>query len=116
MQYDKILKLALLPSILFFLLSLVSVALTVHYCIIGDWIVPRGIKVPTDFNERLNQWDTDETIVYFTGADTDATIVSGCLNLVAGIIALIAWSTLRKPDMDSIYAAVCKPWWNFRWS
>jgi hypothetical protein len=114
MRYDRVLKLALLPSILFFFLSLVSVALTVHYWIIGDWIVPRGIKVPTDFNERLNQWNTDETIVYFTVAETDATIVSGCLNLAAGIIALIAWSTLRKPDMDSIYAAVCKTWCKFR--
>jgi hypothetical protein len=106
MPYQKILSLALAPSIVFFLLSLVSVALTTHYWIIGDWIVPRGVQVPTEFDDRLQQWKTDDTIVYFTDADTDATIVSGCLNLTAAVLALIAWSTLRKPGMDSQYAAV----------
>jgi hypothetical protein len=107
LQYDKVLRLALLPSILFLLLSLVSVALTTHYWVIGDWIVPRGVTIQTDeFNERLQQYVTDDAIVYFKDADTDATIVSGCLNLTAAVMALIAWSTLRKPDMDTQHAAV----------
>lgn len=106
MEYGKILRLTLVPTILFFLLSLVSVALTTHYWIIGDWIVPRGVVVATtEFNDRMQQYVTDDTIVYFTTADADATIVSGCLNLAAGVIALIAWSILQKPGMDSQFAA-----------
>jgi maltodextrin utilization protein YvdJ len=107
MRYDRVLRLALVPSIIFFLLSLVSVALTAHYWIIGDWIVPRFVKVTTnEFNDRIQQYVTDDTIVYFTETDTDVTIASGCLNLTAAIVALIAWSTLRKPGIDSHDAAV----------
>ncbi|KAI8934339.1 hypothetical protein NX059_009075 [Plenodomus lindquistii] len=106
MEYGKILRLALVPSILFLLLSLVSVALTTHYWIIGDWIVPRGVTVTTsEFDDRRQRYVTDDTIVYFTTADADATIVSGCLNLAASVLALIAWSTLRKPGMDAQLAA-----------
>jgi hypothetical protein len=107
MRYDRVLRLALVPSIVFFLLSLVSVALTTHYWIIGDWIVPRFVKVTTnEFNDRLQQYVIDDTIVYFTETDTDVTIASGCLNLTAAIVALIAWSTLRKPGIDSHDSAV----------
>jgi hypothetical protein len=107
MRYDTVLRLALVPSIIFLVISLVSVALTAHYWIIGDWIVPRAIKIVTgEWNERLQQYVTEDTIVYFTEADTDATIASGCLNLTAGIVALIAWSTLRKPNIGSQSAAV----------
>lgn len=106
MQYQKILGFALAPSIVFFLLSLTSVALTVHYWILGDWIVPRGVQIQTqDFNERLQQYEIDSTIIYYIDLVTDATISSGCLNLTAAILALIAWSTLRKPGMDSQTAA-----------
>lgn len=109
-EYAKVLRLALVPTILFFLLSLVSVALTTHYWIIGDWIVPRGVTVTTnELDQRTQRYLTDDTIVYFTYRDADATIVSGCMNLAAGVIALIAWSTLRKPGMDSQLAAVRKP-------
>lgn len=105
-EYAKVLRLALVPTILFFLLSLVSVALTTHYWIIGDWIVPRGVTVTTnELDQRTQRYLTDDTIVYFTYRDADATIVSGCMNLAAGVIALIAWSTLRKPGMDSQLAA-----------
>jgi 3-polyprenyl-4-hydroxybenzoate decarboxylase len=107
MRYDRVLRLALVPSMIFFLLSLVSVALTAHYWIIGDWIVPRAVKIVTnEFNDRMQQYVTDDTIVYFTEPDTDATIASGCLNLTAAIVALIAWSTLRKPGIDSQDSAV----------
>lgn len=108
MEYRKLLTLALVPSILFFLLSLVSVALTTHYWIIGDWITPRGVKVQTStFNDRTQSYTIDETIVYFTENDTDATIVSGCLCLTAAVVALIAWAQLRKPGMDTFDATVC---------
>ncbi|RMZ66094.1 hypothetical protein GMOD_00005163 [Pyrenophora seminiperda CCB06] len=102
LRYEGILKFSLVPSIIFFLLSLAAVALTTTYWILGDWIVPRYISVvTTQFNDRTQQYVTDDTIVYFTNGDTDATIVSGCLNLTAAVLALIAWSSLRKPDMDS---------------
>lgn len=107
MDYRKLLTLALGPTILFFLLSLVSVALTTHYWIIGDWIVPRGVRVRTDnFNERTQSYAIDETIVYFTENDTDATIVSGCLCLTAAVVALIACVELRKPGLDEVLATV----------
>lgn len=107
MEYGKILRLALVPSIVFLLLSLVSVALTTHYWIIGDWILTRLVKVPTsEFDTRTQQYKTDGTIVWYTDKDTDVTIASGCLNLTAAVVALIAWSTLRKSGMDSQYAAV----------
>lgn len=112
MEYDKILKLALIPSIVFLLLSLVSVALTTHYWIIGDWILSRGVEVPTNnFDERLQQYQMDDTMVWYIGKDTDVTIASGCLNLTAAVVALIAWSTLRKPGMDSQYAAGKRRFW-----
>jgi hypothetical protein len=107
MEYRKLLTLALVPSILFLLLSLISVALTTHYWIIGDWITPRGVKVQTStFNDRTQSYVIDETIVYFTETDTDATIVSGCICLTAAVVALIAWAQLRKPGMDTQFATV----------
>lgn len=107
MQYEKILRLALVPTILFFLLALASVALTTHYWILGDWIVPRGIRIVTDnYNQRTQRYSTDYTIVFFIDRETDATIASGCLCLVAAVMALIAWSTLRKPGMDTQLKAV----------
>lgn len=107
MEYRKLLTLALVPSILFFLLSLVSLALTTHYLILGDWVVPRGVKVQTStFNDRTQSYAIDETIIYFTQSDTDTTIVSGCLCLTAAIVALIAYAQLRKPGMDTQFATV----------
>jgi hypothetical protein len=107
MQYDKILGLALIPTIVFFLLSLVSLALTTHYWILGDWTIPRGVSVVTGFNEQIQTSTIDYTIVYFKDNETDATIAAGCLCLSAAVMALIAWSTLRKPGMDTQFAAVC---------
>jgi hypothetical protein len=110
MQYEKTLRLALGPAIVFLLLSLVSVALTTHYWILGDWIVPRGARIQTnEYNERTQTYRSDYTIVYFIDKETDVTIAAGCLGLSAAIMALIAWSTLRKPGMDTQLAAVCSP-------
>jgi hypothetical protein len=109
MHYEKTLRLALVPTIVFFLLSLVSVVLTTHYWILGDWIVPRSVRVVIDeYNDRTQTQEsrTDATIVYFIDKETDSTIASGCLSLSASIFALIAWSTLRKPGMDTQLAAV----------
>lgn len=107
LRYDHVLKFALVPSILYLLISLVAVALTTHYWILTDWVIPRGVNVVTsEWDDRVKQFVTDATIVYFTDADTDATIVSGCLNLAAAVIAIIAWSTLRKPGMDTVINSV----------
>jgi hypothetical protein len=107
MQYNKILRLALVPAIVFFVLSLVSVALTVHYWILGDWILPKGIQITTtDFIERTQSYRTDYTVVFYIDQETDATIAAGILCLAAAIMSLIAWSVLRKPGMDTQLAAV----------
>lgn len=108
MQYNKILGLALPPTILYLLLSIVSVALTTHYWILGDYMVPRGLRVTTnDFVDRTQSYRTDFTIVYFDDAETNATIASGVLCLAAAVFALIAWFALRGPGMDTQFAAVC---------
>lgn len=106
MQYDKILRLALVPTIVFFLLSLVSLALSTHYWILGDWILPKGVSVVTGFNEQTRTNTIDYTFVYCKDNETNATVASGCLCLSAAVMALIAWSTLRKPGMDTQFAAV----------
>jgi hypothetical protein len=108
MGYENILRLTLVPAILLLLLSFVSVALTTHYWIIGDWILNKGVKVQTDdFIERTQKYRIDETIVYFLQSVTDATIVSGCLCLTAAIVAVVAWVQLRKPGIDLFDASVC---------
>jgi hypothetical protein len=107
MQYDKILRLALAPTIVFFVLSLVSVAITVHYWILGDWILPKGVRITTtDFDQRTQSYRSDYTVVYYIDQETNATIASGILCLAAAVMSLIAWSTLRKPGMDTQFAAV----------
>lgn len=106
MEHRKLLTLALAPAVLFFLLSLVSVALTTHYWILGDYFIPSGVPVPTGYDERTNRITIDETIVFFTDTDTDATIVSGCICLTAAIVSLIAVVELRKPGLDEVLATV----------
>jgi hypothetical protein len=110
MQYQKVLGLALVPTIVFFLLSLISVILTVHYWILGDWLMPKGVRVITDeFDQRTQNYRTDFTMVFYIDKETDVTIASGVLSLAAAIMAIIAWCTLRRPDMDSQLSAVCNP-------
>ncbi|KAH7389645.1 hypothetical protein DE146DRAFT_635349 [Phaeosphaeria sp. MPI-PUGE-AT-0046c] len=111
MQYERTLRLALIPTIVFFLLSIVSVALTTHYWILGDWVVPRGIRLTTGIDERTRLPKTDFTIVDFIDKETDVTIAAGCLCLSAAIVALIAYSTLRKPGMDTQLAAGKRRFW-----
>jgi hypothetical protein len=110
MQYHTILGVALVPTILLLLLSLVSVALTTHYWIMGDYIISPGVSVTTnDFDQRAQSYRTDFTIVYFQDAETDTTIASGVLCLATAITAIIGWSVLRGPGMDTqiadVYAA-----------
>ncbi|KAH8696836.1 hypothetical protein GQ44DRAFT_124085 [Phaeosphaeriaceae sp. PMI808] len=112
MRYENILKLALAPSISFLLLSFISVVLTTHYWIAGDWLIPRGVKITTkDLDQRTKTFSIDYTIVYFRDSETNVTIASGCLCLSAAVMALIAWSTLRKPGMDTQYAAGERRFW-----
>ncbi|KAL5113218.1 hypothetical protein ACEQ8H_008913 [Pleosporales sp. CAS-2024a] len=112
MHYDKLLRLALVPSIVFSLVALVSVALTTHYWILGDWIVPRAVHVATqNFNERTQTYQYDDIMVWFLEGETNATIASGCLCLGAAIMALIACRTLRKPGMDTQLAAGKRRFW-----
>jgi len=80
--------------------------MTVHYWILGDWFIPRDVSVKTDVDQRTQAFRTDSTVVYFQDKDTDATIASGVLGLAASIVALIAWSYLRDPALDSQSAAV----------
>lgn len=68
--------------------------------------MPQGILVRTDFDQRTQSYDIDSTRLYFEDKATDATIASGVLGLAAAIVALVAYSTLREPAMDSQSEAV----------
>ncbi|KAF2261427.1 hypothetical protein CC78DRAFT_535636 [Lojkania enalia] len=92
MEYYTLLKLSLIPTSLLFLLSLVSIILTTHYWIIGDWFMPRIIDT------LILEFDI---LIYYVENETNATIISGCLSVGAAIIAFLGWIKLRRSNMDS---------------
>jgi hypothetical protein len=106
MEFEKVLQIALIPSISLILLSLLSIVLTTHYWILADYTIPRWMALPSEFPEQ-NRFPIDDTIVYYTDATVQATIISGCLNLAAGVMAVWSWRKLRSRDLETEYHAVC---------
>lgn len=106
MDYQRILKLSPIPNIILLLLSLVSLMLTTHYWILTDYIMGRLILRPSTFPEK-NRYPTDKVVVDFTESSTNATIVAGCLCLVAAINAIIGAGELRRHELDLEYHKVC---------
>ncbi|KAF2833435.1 hypothetical protein CC86DRAFT_389682 [Ophiobolus disseminans] len=112
MLYNKILGPALVPTVFFLLLSLVSVAITTHYWVATDWFIPHGVRITTnDFDDRTQSYRTDYTIVYFKDPETDATIAAGVLCLAAAVTAIVAWFLLRRPSIDTQFAAGKRRFW-----
>ena len=107
MHYRTLLRWSLAPTLILLLISIASMALTTHYWIVGDWLTTRGIAVPNGTTDtRRRNWKI--TIVDYRATATDATIVSECLGLFAGIVSVIAWAKLRHPDMDMAHSRVCE--------
>lgn len=106
MDYQKVLKLSLFPAIVYIVLSFITIILTTHYWILGDWIMGRWIPVQSQFKEKT-KFPIDDVIVDYTEPSTNATIVSGCLNMTAGVMAVIAFNKLKKGDMDTDFHMVC---------
>ena len=96
---------AVFPSISLLVLSFLSVILTTHYWILGDWIMGRWISVKSEFPEK-NRFPIDEVIIDYTEPSTQATIISGCLNLTAGVVAVIAWRKLKNGSIDTAFHSV----------
>lgn len=106
MGYRQILNLSLAPTILFAILSFVSIVLTSHYWILTDYIVGRWLKRRSQFPEK-NKYPWDDVIVDYTESSTNATIVSGCLCLAAAINCIVAYFKLKPVTMDLDYHLVC---------
>jgi hypothetical protein len=105
MGFEKVLKIALIPSISLVVLSVLSIILTTHYWILADWKLPRWIVMSSEFPEK-DRFPIDNVIVDYTDTNTQATIVSGCLNLAAGFMAICAWKKLKTRELDTDYLLV----------
>ena len=105
MGYRQILNLSLAPTILFALLSFLSIVLTSHYWILTDYIVGRWVKRRSQFPEK-NKYQWDDVIIDYTESSTNATIVSGCLCLAAAVNCIVAYFKLKPVAMDLDYHLV----------
>lgn len=105
MRYQTFLKAGLWSIILLFILSLACTAVTVHYWIIGDWLMSRGVEIAGVSTAGMLVVDHAILILYIDD-DTNATIISACLGLLAGIVGFIAWYKLRRTDMDADHQLV----------
>jgi hypothetical protein len=105
MGYDSVLKMAVIPSVSLVILSFLSIVLTTHYWILGDWIMGRYVPFKSDFPEK-DQHPIDDVIIDYTEPCTQATIISGCLNLTAGVMAVVAWRKLKGGSIDTDFHSV----------
>jgi hypothetical protein len=105
MDYRKILTISLVPSVLFAILSLISIFLTSHYWVLTDYFVGRWMKLESQFPEKTKfRWD--DVIVDYTESSTNATIVSGCLCLAASVNCIVAYFKLKPAAIDLDYHSV----------
>jgi hypothetical protein len=105
MGFEEVLKMAVIPAISLTVLSFLSIVLTTHYWILGDWTMGRWVPMPSEFPEKT-KFPVDDVIVDYTESNTQATIISGCLNLAAGVMAICAWKKLKTNKMDTDYHLV----------
>ena len=83
MQFKTILNFTLIATVFFLILTLTDLVLTVAGWIFGDWFVIRDIKL------------------------TDASVVASTVGLAAAIICIIAWTRIKKTEMDLDFNLVC---------
>lgn len=103
--FQKLLKFSLVPTVLFAILSFLSIVLTTHYWILTDYFVGRWLKRRSTFPEKT-KFTWDDVIVDYTEPSTNATIVSGCLCFAAAINCVVAYFKLKHNAMDLDYHSV----------
>jgi hypothetical protein len=104
-DFQKLLTLSLIPTVVFTLLSFLSMVLTTHYWILTDYFVGRWLRRKSQFPEK-NKFEWDDVIVDYTESSTNVTIAAACLCLAAGVNGIIAYSKLKPSTMDLDYHAV----------
>ncbi|KAF1976050.1 hypothetical protein BU23DRAFT_59759 [Bimuria novae-zelandiae CBS 107.79] len=109
-QFQKLLTLSLAPTILFAILSFISMVLTTHYWILTDYFVGRWLKRRSNFPEK-NRFPWDDVIVDFTEPSTNATITSACMCLGAAVWCIVAYFKLRPSEMDLDYHSPLRRFW-----
>lgn len=60
----------------------------------------RGVEAPRGVDFAALGWPVNVIMIEYISSATDATIISVCLGLLAGVVAFIAWYKLRRADMD----------------
>ncbi|PVI07907.1 hypothetical protein DM02DRAFT_235540 [Periconia macrospinosa] len=104
MQFARAHKLSVVPAALLALFSFLCIILTSVYWILTDWVVSRFVQIPSTHKDK-DKWPTNDVIVDWTEASTNATIVSGCLNLFAACVALVAWKRLMNQELNTDFNA-----------
>ncbi|KAF2690665.1 hypothetical protein K458DRAFT_412020 [Lentithecium fluviatile CBS 122367] len=104
MGFQTVLQLTLPLSAVLIALSTISIILTIHYWAVADFVVTRWIPMPSEFPEK-NRFPIDDVIIDYSGTNTTATVISGFLNLAAGLMAIIAWKKLKGRQMDTDFHA-----------
>lgn len=95
MNFRNLLTLSLIPTVIFTLLSLLSILLTATYWIISDYFVGRWLKRPSQFPEK-NKFQWDDVVVSYTETSTNAIITAGCLCLAAGVNCTLVQDTSSR--------------------
>jgi hypothetical protein len=99
MGYETLLRWTLAPTIGLFTFALIGVVLTTHYWILSDWFLARYLVYPGGL----------DVLIDYQPKSTDATIVSFCLGLFAGVVCFLAWYKLRRQNMDMDHNLVRGP-------
>ena len=102
MHYKTILNASLTATVFFLVLTLTDVVLTVAGWIFGDWFVYRIVEF-TDIDGQ----PFSGILVFYITSPTDACVVAGTVGLAAAIICVIAWTRVRRGEMDLDFNMVC---------
>jgi hypothetical protein len=102
MHHRTLLNASLTATIFFLILTLTSVILTVTGWVFGDWFVYRIVKF-----DGIQDAQFTSILVFYITSPTDACVVAGTVGLAAAIVCVIAWSRVRKAEMDLEFNMVC---------
>lgn len=98
-QYESLLKGALPATIWLVVLSIILASITAAYAIIGDFMMGKWTFLDPNNTAAVLSGGPIKMIEH-TAPSTDATIVSACVGLIAGITAIVSWFMLRRRNMD----------------
>ncbi|KAF2796483.1 hypothetical protein K505DRAFT_323280 [Melanomma pulvis-pyrius CBS 109.77] len=95
MDFETLLRLALIPTYFSLTLCLITAILITHYWLLGDFFTKAYLTIIDPPSQKKV-----EIFIDFLPPATDAAIVSASTALIATIIAIIAWYKLRRSSMD----------------